>query len=244
MERHYTPCVLEKFPGLEITPRPPRWELLGCGGHGAAAILMTTPDSTGTRPAARARIVATANMGDETHLAMWNTPVPATKKVLAKAGMTLADIDLFEVNEAFAHRCGEVHPRSRHRPAEDRTVNRGLIALGHPIGATGTLVVGAGTQQAGAPGHAGRPHHHVRRWRGGVRASRVRGHEKPFRLRTPRGDYSAHIVRVHHAFRHAIGHRRPSRTRRPLRGGRRHDRLGRGPRRPGGNFRAGLWAVT
>jgi acetyl-CoA C-acetyltransferase len=49
----------------------------------------------------RARVVATANMGDDPTL-MLNAPVPAARKVLARAGMTLADIDLFEINEAFA----------------------------------------------------------------------------------------------------------------------------------------------
>jgi acetyl-CoA C-acetyltransferase len=97
----YRSLVLQKFPGLEITHVHHAGNSSGVV-DGAAAILMTTPayaQAHGLQP--RARIVATANMGDDPTL-MLNAPVPATKKVLAKAGMSLADIDLFEVNEAFA----------------------------------------------------------------------------------------------------------------------------------------------
>ena len=79
-------------------------------------------------------------MGDDPTL-MLNAPVPATRKVLARAGMTLDDIDLFEVNEAFA-----VVPEKFIRDlAIDRdkiNVNGGAIALGHPIGATGSMLIG------------------------------------------------------------------------------------------------------
>ncbi|MGY2906787.1 acetyl-CoA acetyltransferase [Bradyrhizobium sp. URHC0002] len=69
---------------------------------GSAAILLASPayaNAHGLKP--RARVVAMANMGDSPTL-MMNAPVPATRKVLAKAGLTIDDIDLFEVNEAFA----------------------------------------------------------------------------------------------------------------------------------------------
>ena len=69
---------------------------------GAAAILITSKayaDKHGLKP--RARIVATANIGDCPTL-MLNAPVPAARKVLEKAGLTVDDIDLFEINEAFA----------------------------------------------------------------------------------------------------------------------------------------------
>ena len=68
---------------------------------GAAAVLLASPAyaaAHGLKP--RARIVAMANMGDSPTL-MLNAPVPAARKVLAKAGLTLDDIDLFEINEAF-----------------------------------------------------------------------------------------------------------------------------------------------
>ena len=72
---------------------------------------------------------------------MLNAPVPATRKVLARAGMSLGDIDLFEVNEAFAV-VPEKYIRDLDLDREKVNVNGGAIALGHPIGATGSLLVG------------------------------------------------------------------------------------------------------
>ncbi len=72
---------------------------------------------------------------------MLNAPVPATRKVLAKAGLSLSDIDLFEVNEAFAV-VPEKFIRDLDIDREKINVNGGAIALGHPIGATGSLLVG------------------------------------------------------------------------------------------------------
>jgi acetyl-CoA acetyltransferase len=91
---------------------------------GAAAILLASPEyarKNGLKP--RARIVATANVGDCPTL-MLNAPVPAAKKVLAKAGLTKEDIDLWEINEAFAVVGGEVHPRTRSRPREGQRERR------------------------------------------------------------------------------------------------------------------------
>jgi len=108
---------------------------------GAAAILVGTRaagERAGLRP--RARIRATATVGSEPTI-MLTGPVPAARKALAKAGMTFADIDLFEVNEAFAAvpllfmaETGVSHDRIN--------VNGGAIALGHPLGATGAMLVG------------------------------------------------------------------------------------------------------
>ena len=89
---------------------------------------------------ARARIVATANVGDCPTL-MLNAPVPAAKKVLAKAGLSKADIDLWEVNEAFAV-VVEKFIRDLDIDREKINVNGGAIALGHPIGATGAILIG------------------------------------------------------------------------------------------------------
>jgi acetyl-CoA C-acetyltransferase len=108
---------------------------------GAAAVLLASPDyakSRGLKP--RARVVATATMGDCPTL-MLNAVVPATKKVLAKAGLQLQDIDLFEVNEAFAS-VVEKFIRDLRVDHEKVNVNGGAIALGHPIGATGAILVG------------------------------------------------------------------------------------------------------
>jgi acetyl-CoA C-acetyltransferase len=72
---------------------------------------------------------------------MLTGPMPATRKVLAKAGLTIDDIDLFEVNEAFA----AVPMRFMREfgvPHEKVNVNGGAIAMGHPLGATGAMLVG------------------------------------------------------------------------------------------------------
>ena len=84
---------------------------------------------------ARAKVKAIANMGDSPTL-MLNAPVPAAKKVLEKAGLTVADIDLFEVNEAFSV-VTEKFIRDLDIDRERINVNGGAMALGHPIGATG-----------------------------------------------------------------------------------------------------------
>jgi len=108
---------------------------------GAAAVLVTSKEYAekhGLKP--RARIVATANMGDDPTL-MLNAPVPAAKKVLEKAGMTLDDIDLFEINEAFAVVAAKF-VRDLELDWDKVNVNGGSIALGHPIGATGSILIG------------------------------------------------------------------------------------------------------
>jgi acetyl-CoA C-acetyltransferase len=108
---------------------------------GAAALLIASEQyaqAHGMTP--RARVVATANMGDDPTL-MLNAPVPAARKVLAKAGMTLDDIDLFEINEAFAV-VSEKFQRDLDLDREKVNVNGGAMALGHPIGATGAILIG------------------------------------------------------------------------------------------------------
>jgi len=88
----------------------------------------------------RARIVAMANVGCEPMI-MLTGPAPATLKVLKKAGLTLADIDLFEVNEAFASVVLNFM-RETNVPRDKINVNGGAIALGHPLGATGGILIG------------------------------------------------------------------------------------------------------
>jgi len=108
---------------------------------GAAALLMA---SSGYARAhglkARARVIASANIGDDPTL-MLNAPVPAAKKILAKAGLTTKDIDLWEVNEAFAV-VVEKFIRDLNLDRERVNANGGAIALGHPIGATGAVLIG------------------------------------------------------------------------------------------------------
>jgi acetyl-CoA C-acetyltransferase len=108
---------------------------------GAAAILLASPEyarANGLKP--RGRVIASANMGDSPTL-MLNAPVPAARKVLAKAGLTLDDIDLFEINEAFAV-VAEKFIRDLKLDRDKVNVNGGAMALGHPIGATGSILIG------------------------------------------------------------------------------------------------------
>jgi acetyl-CoA C-acetyltransferase len=108
---------------------------------GAAAVLLASPDYAkkhGMKP--RARVVAMANMGDSPTL-MLNAPVPAARKVLEKAGLTLDDIDLFEINEAFSV-VAEKFIRDLKLDRNKVNVNGGAMALGHPIGATGSILIG------------------------------------------------------------------------------------------------------
>ncbi len=108
---------------------------------GAAAILWASPDAAkanGWKP--RAKVVAMANVGDSPTL-MLNAPVPAARKVLDKAGLTIDDIDVFEVNEAFAV-VVEKFIRDLGVDRDKINVNGGAIALGHPIGATGAILIG------------------------------------------------------------------------------------------------------
>ncbi|HMO76498.1 MAG TPA: acetyl-CoA C-acetyltransferase [Sphingopyxis sp.] len=108
---------------------------------GAAALLLTSKDYAdkhGLKP--RARIVAYANQGDDPTL-MLNAPVPAAKKVLEKAGLTKDDIDVWEINEAFAV-VAEKFIRDLDLDRAKVNINGGACALGHPIGATGSILIG------------------------------------------------------------------------------------------------------
>jgi acetyl-CoA C-acetyltransferase len=108
---------------------------------GAAAVLIGSReagDAAGLRP--RARIRAFANIGSDPAL-MLTGPVDVTKKVLARAGMELSDIDLFEINEAFASVVLRFHQAFDLDPARVN-VNGGAIAMGHPLGATGAMILG------------------------------------------------------------------------------------------------------
>ncbi len=108
---------------------------------GAAAILLASEDYAKAHGmTARARVVATSNIGDDPTL-MLNAPVPAAKKVLQRAGLTIDDIDLFEINEAFAV-VAEKFMRDLDLDRDKVNVNGGAMALGHPIGATGAMLIG------------------------------------------------------------------------------------------------------
>ena len=108
---------------------------------GAAAVLIGS-EAKGREMglAPRGRIVATALSGADPTI-MLTGPMPATRKVLAKAGLAIDDIDLFEVNEAFAA-VPMRFMREMGVPHEKVNVNGGAIAMGHPLGATGAMLVG------------------------------------------------------------------------------------------------------
>ena len=108
---------------------------------GAGAVLVASPEfasAHGLRP--RARVVAMATAADEP-IIMLTAPTPATQHCLAKAKMQVSDIDLFEINEAFAAIPLKVMRDLGLDPSKVN-VNGGAIALGHPLGATGSMLLG------------------------------------------------------------------------------------------------------
>ncbi|MFF4598864.1 acetyl-CoA C-acetyltransferase [Amycolatopsis sp. NPDC001319] len=108
---------------------------------GAAIVLVGSEEvgkTFGLTP--KARIVATAAIGSEPTI-MLTGPTPATQKVLKTAGLTPDDIDLWELNEAFASVVLK-WMKDLHLPDEKVNVNGGAIAMGHPLGATGAMLVG------------------------------------------------------------------------------------------------------
>jgi acetyl-CoA C-acetyltransferase len=109
---------------------------------GAATVLMGTKKkgkALGLKP--RARIKAFASIGSEPCI-MLTAPAEVTKKVLGRAGMTAKDIDLFEINEAFAAVVLRYIREMKLSPAKVN-VNGGAIAMGHPLGATGAMLLGS-----------------------------------------------------------------------------------------------------
>lgn len=107
---------------------------------GAAALLLSRrshAEAWHLKP--RARIVAFASVGSDPQLVLTG-PIPATRKVLAKAGLSLADIDLYEINEAFAP-VPLAWLKDLDGDPERLNVNGGAIALGHPLGASGARLM-------------------------------------------------------------------------------------------------------
>lgn len=132
--------INRRYPDVDIKPVHHAGNSSGVV-DGAAALLITSPayaQSHGLKP--RARIVAYANQGDDPTL-MLNAPVPAAKKVLAKAGLSKEDIDVWEINEAFAV-VAEKFIRDLDLDRAKVNINGGAMALGHPIGATGSILIG------------------------------------------------------------------------------------------------------
>jgi acetyl-CoA acyltransferase len=108
---------------------------------GAAAVLVTSAsyaEKHGLKPLARIRSVAVAGCAPEI---MGIGPVVATKRALARAGLTAQDIDIVEINEAFASQAIACL-RELGLPEERVNLDGGAIALGHPLGATGARITG------------------------------------------------------------------------------------------------------
>ena len=113
---------------------------------GAAGMLVGTKEfgeKNSLKP--RARILASEKVGTDPTI-MLTGPVPATKKVLASAGMSIGDIDLFEVNEAFAS-VVLMFLEEFNVSHSKVNVNGGAIAMGHPLGATGTMILGTALEE-------------------------------------------------------------------------------------------------
>jgi acetyl-CoA C-acetyltransferase len=136
----YKKLVQQAFPGLKINHIHHAGNSSGVV-DGAGAVVLASPEYArrhDLKPRAKVRMATVA--GDSPEL-MLNAPVPATKKALKLAGMTMKNLDLVEINEAFA-----VVPlkwmRDMEADPEKVNVNGGAMALGHPIGATGAIIIG------------------------------------------------------------------------------------------------------
>ncbi|MCW1383625.1 acetyl-CoA C-acetyltransferase [Novosphingobium sp. KCTC 2891] len=136
----YRQMIQRRHPGLE-------WDGIHHAGNssgvvdGSAAVLLASAEYAarkGLKP--RARIVTAVNVGDCPTL-MLNAPVPAARRALERAGLSVSDIDVWEINEAFAV-VSEKFQRDLGMDRAKVNVNGGAIALGHPIGATGALLIG------------------------------------------------------------------------------------------------------
>ncbi len=132
--------INQVYPDIDIIPMHHAGISSGVVDGAAALLLASEAGMKKHGLKARARVVATANIGDCPTL-MLNAPVPAAKKVLARAGLTKDDIDVFEVNEAFAV-VVEKFIRDLDLDRSKVNPNGGAIALGHPIGATGAVLIG------------------------------------------------------------------------------------------------------
>jgi acetyl-CoA C-acetyltransferase len=132
---------LDKMRGLE--PLRPGWKVTAAVASqlsvGAAALLIASADAVREHALTPlARVHALAVVGSDP-VQMLTGPIPATKAVLQRAGLQVADIDTFEINEAFAP-VVLAWAKSTGAPLERTNVNGGAIALGHPLGATGAIL--------------------------------------------------------------------------------------------------------
>ncbi|MDF2605258.1 acetyl-CoA C-acetyltransferase [Sphingomonas sp.] len=132
--------IQRKYPELEWEPAHHAGTSSGVVDGSAALLLASEEGLRANGWKARARIVTAVNQGDCPTLIL-NAPVPAARKALERAGLTVDDIDVWEINEAFA----VVTEKAIRDLGLDRgkvNINGGAIALGHPIGATGSMLIG------------------------------------------------------------------------------------------------------
>ena len=136
----YRQLVEKRWPGLQLEHVHHAGSSSGVV-DGAAALVLASPEyarAHGMAPRARIRTIVNSG-GSPAHIL--NQPVPAALKALERAGMSINDIDLFEVNEAFAVVVVKFMRDLKLDPAKIN-VNGGAIALGHPVGATGAMLIG------------------------------------------------------------------------------------------------------
>ena len=135
--------TLEKLASLKPVARENGVHTAGTSSQisdGAAALLLTSPDKAAELGlTARARVVDTCLVGVDPVL-MLTGPIDATRRLLARTGLTIADIDTFEVNEAFAS-VVLAWAKELEVPMEKVNPNGGAIALGHPLGGTGAVLI-------------------------------------------------------------------------------------------------------
>ncbi|MAF82605.1 MAG: acetyl-CoA C-acetyltransferase [Gammaproteobacteria bacterium] len=140
-EAGFDAVILQKYPEVEYVEHVHTAANSSGVVDGAAAVLVgntTVGEKLNLRP--RARIRAFASTGTEPSI-MLTGPGPATEKALKRAGMSTADIDLFELNEAFAAVVLR-YMQQLDIPHDKLNVNGGAIAMGHPLGATGAMILG------------------------------------------------------------------------------------------------------
>jgi acetyl-CoA C-acetyltransferase len=139
-QRTFDECAMQAYPQVESVEHVHHAGNSSGLADGAAAVLLASEAAAarrGWRP--RAKVVATATAGSEPVI-MLTAPGPAAAKCAARAGLALPDIDLFEINEAFAAVVLRFFLDTG-IPHDKVNVNGGAIALGHPIGATGPILL-------------------------------------------------------------------------------------------------------
>lgn len=132
-----TPEMQERFPSMDWRVTPGNSSPLTDGASAALIMAEEVAESLGLRP--RARLVAFSVAGDDPGL-MLTAPIPATAKVLGRAGLDIDDLDAYEVNEAFAS-VPLAWQAELHADPERLNPRGGAIALGHPLGASGTRLL-------------------------------------------------------------------------------------------------------